>query len=104
MGLGDVIDSGDFNGHMEAAMSDIDWSGFEGRRKQSETGGRLRGIGMATYIERCGAGEGVPARVSIEEDNKVRLYSGALDSVRATLSATRRSCRRSWASRSRTSR
>jgi carbon-monoxide dehydrogenase large subunit len=80
MGLGDVIDSGDFNGHMEAAMSDIDWAGFEGRRKQSETGGRLRGIGMATYIERCGAGEGVPARVSIEEDNKVRLYSGALDS------------------------
>lgn len=80
MGLGDVIDSGDFPGHMAEAMKDVDWDGFAARRAQSEAAGKLRGIGMATYIERCGAGAGVPARVSVEEDGKVRIFSGALDS------------------------
>ncbi|PJK30538.1 xanthine dehydrogenase family protein molybdopterin-binding subunit [Minwuia thermotolerans] len=80
MGLGDVIDSGDFTGLMEDAMKDADWAGFAERRKQSEARGRLRGIGMATYVERCGGGAGVPARISFEEKGKVRIYSGGLDS------------------------
>jgi carbon-monoxide dehydrogenase large subunit len=80
MGLGDVIDSGDFTGMMEDAMSDIDWAGFADRRKTSEAAGRLRGIGMSTYVERCGGGAGVPAKISFEESGKVRIYSGALDS------------------------
>ena len=52
MGLGDVIDSGDFNGMMDDAMSDIDWAGFEARRKQSEAAGKLRfaGIGLALVL------------------------------------------------------
>ncbi|WP_417514137.1 xanthine dehydrogenase family protein molybdopterin-binding subunit [Minwuia sp.] len=80
MGLGDVIDSGDFPGMMADAMQDADWTGFDARRAQSEANGKLRGIGMSTYVERCGGGAGVPARLSFEEKGKVRIYSGALDS------------------------
>jgi len=80
MGLGDVVDSGDFTTVMEEAMKDADWSGFTARKAQSEANGKLRGIGMATYIERCGGGAGVPAKIAFEESGKVHILSGAMDS------------------------
>ncbi len=54
--LGDVYDSGDFAAVMDKAMRLADWQGFEQRRKASAARGKLRGRGLATYIERCGGG------------------------------------------------
>ncbi|MFT8243208.1 xanthine dehydrogenase family protein molybdopterin-binding subunit [Roseomonas sp. BN140053] len=44
-------DSGDFRHNMEAALAQADWAGFAARRAASEREGRLRGIGVANYVE-----------------------------------------------------
>src|SRR5262249_4857901 len=59
-----VFDSGEFEKVMKLAMENADWQGFAKRRRESERRGRLRGIGMATYTERCGGG--FPETASIE--------------------------------------
>jgi carbon-monoxide dehydrogenase large subunit len=46
-----TYDSGDFRGNMEKALELADWTGFPARRKSSRRTGRLRGIGIANYIE-----------------------------------------------------
>src|SRR3974390_609646 len=60
---------------MDRAMAVAEWSSFKKRRKASERNGRLRGIGMATYTERCGGG--FPETASIEfKDERVELVMG----------------------------
>ncbi|HJV10255.1 MAG TPA: xanthine dehydrogenase family protein molybdopterin-binding subunit, partial [Burkholderiales bacterium] len=49
-------DCGDFAGVMEKALKAADWTGFEQRKSEAKRRGRLRGRGMATYIEATGAG------------------------------------------------
>ncbi len=80
MGLGAVIDSGDFAGAMDAAMRGADWAGFGARRAEATRAGKLRGIGMATYIERCGGGGMSPARIKFEDDDSITMLMGAMDS------------------------
>ncbi|EAU41931.1 putative carbon monoxide dehydrogenase large subunit transmembrane protein [Fulvimarina pelagi HTCC2506] len=47
-------DTGDFEATMEAAMKTADVAGFEGRRQEAKSRGKLRGLGMSCYIEACG--------------------------------------------------
>ncbi len=47
-------DSGDFAGNLDQAMEAADWAGFSARKAESAARGKLRGIGMACYIEACG--------------------------------------------------
>jgi carbon-monoxide dehydrogenase large subunit len=69
------IDSGEFEEVMNRCMAAADWSTFPERRGRSESDGRLRGIGMATYTERCGGG--FPETASIEfKDERVELVMG----------------------------
>jgi carbon-monoxide dehydrogenase large subunit len=70
-----VFDSGEFEKVMDLAMEKADWAGFKARRRASEKRGKLRGIGMATYTERCGGG--FPETASIEfKDDRVELVMG----------------------------
>jgi carbon-monoxide dehydrogenase large subunit len=70
-----TFDSGAFEKIMDAAMDNADWKGFKARRKASQKRGRLRGIGMATYTERCGGG--FPETASIEfKGDRVDLVMG----------------------------
>jgi carbon-monoxide dehydrogenase large subunit len=46
-----IIDCGDFQGVLDEALEAADWHGFPARRRASEAAGKLRGIGLATYIE-----------------------------------------------------
>jgi len=59
-----VFDSGEFEKVMDLCMEAAEWSSFAKRRAQSGSHGKLRGIGMATYTERCGGG--FPETASIE--------------------------------------
>jgi aerobic carbon-monoxide dehydrogenase large subunit len=73
-----VFDSGEFEKVMDLAMAAADWSGFPARRAEAERRGRLRGIGMATYTERCGGG--FPETASIEfKDGYVELVMGNVE-------------------------
>src|SRR5579884_1222903 len=70
-----VLDSGEFEKVMDRAMAAAEWSTFKQRRRESERRGMLRGIGMATYTERCGGG--FPETASIEfKDDRVELVMG----------------------------
>lgn len=74
--LGNVYDSGDFSAVMNKAMQAADWSGANDRRQKALQRDRLLGIGMATYIERCGGGGALPAQININDDDSVSILSG----------------------------
>ncbi|MFO7854256.1 MAG: xanthine dehydrogenase family protein molybdopterin-binding subunit [Paracoccaceae bacterium] len=47
-------DTGDYDATMDKLLEISDHAGFEARRKESAANGRLRGFGVACYIEACG--------------------------------------------------
>ncbi len=53
-------DSGDFSTVMDKALSAADWKNFDKRKAESNRRGRLRGRGMATYIEMTAPGGFAP--------------------------------------------
>ncbi|MBI4193456.1 MAG: xanthine dehydrogenase family protein molybdopterin-binding subunit [Betaproteobacteria bacterium] len=61
-----VYDSGDFEAVMDAALKRADWAGFAARRAASQRAGRLRGIGIATYLEAGGGGSAPKDQVAVE--------------------------------------
>ena len=74
---GKIYDSGDFAGHLQRAQERAGWGGFEQRLAQSRAAGRLRGIGIATYVEACGNNGPDAARIRLDEDGGVTVFSGA---------------------------
>jgi aerobic carbon-monoxide dehydrogenase large subunit len=54
--VGSTYDSGDPPGQLQRAVHYSDWKGFGKRRRESEQRGKLRGIGVAMFIEPCGGG------------------------------------------------
>jgi aerobic carbon-monoxide dehydrogenase large subunit len=70
-----VFDSGEFEKIMDMCMEAAEWSSFATRQAQSRRGGKLRGVGMATYTERCGGG--FPETASIEfKGERIELVMG----------------------------
>ncbi len=72
-----IYDSGDFAGHLARAQELADWDGFTKRLAQSKRAGRLRGIGIATYIEVCGGNGPETARVQLDRDGGVTVLIGS---------------------------
>ena len=72
-------DSGDFAGVMSRAMEKAQWTGFAARRDQARQSGKLRGIGLAMYIERCGGGPGDTVVLKVDPAGSVTLVSGMQD-------------------------
>jgi aerobic carbon-monoxide dehydrogenase large subunit len=73
---GRTYDSGEFDGHLARAQELADWNGFEKRTKAAVKRGRVRGIGIASYIEACGGAAGETAKIRIERDGTATLYIG----------------------------
>lgn len=74
--MGMKVDCGDFSACMDRAMEDADWTGFEKRREESKAKGKLRGIGLASFLEGAGGRPEEIMRVKIEEDGSVNVYCG----------------------------
>jgi len=53
---GTTYDCGEFEKVMDKALELADWKGFPARRERSKREGRLRGIGIATFLEASAAG------------------------------------------------
>jgi carbon-monoxide dehydrogenase large subunit len=49
-----MYDAGDYNASLKKAMELADYKGFAKRRREAARNGKLRGIGLSTYIEACG--------------------------------------------------
>jgi aerobic carbon-monoxide dehydrogenase large subunit len=73
---GQNYDSGNFAAHLKRAQELADWSGFPKRLRVSKQVGRLRGIGLSTYIEACGNAGAETATLKLESDGSVTLLIG----------------------------
>ena len=72
-------DIGDYHTTLDKAVRAGDYAGFEKRREQSKKRGRLRGLGIASYIEACGIAPSavvgsLGARAGLYESAAVRVH------------------------------
>jgi aerobic carbon-monoxide dehydrogenase large subunit len=70
------FDSGDYPRLLEEGLRRADAAGFPARRKQSEVRGKLRGLGIAYYVEITAAAGAEPARVAFTDNGGVEIYCG----------------------------
>ncbi|MCF6232152.1 MAG: xanthine dehydrogenase family protein molybdopterin-binding subunit [Rhodobacteraceae bacterium] len=74
-------DTGDYNATMDKLEQMADFAGFEARRAESEKNGKLRGLGVNTYIEACGI---APSNLVGQLGARAGLYESATVRVNAT--------------------
>lgn len=72
-------DSGDYFSTLDMAMKASDWAGFEARRAEAARHGKLRGIGISTYLEACGIAPSavvgaLGARAGLYEVGVIRVH------------------------------
>jgi aerobic carbon-monoxide dehydrogenase large subunit len=74
--LGQVYDSGAFEKIMDEGLDLADWSGFEQRLAQSKARGKLRGLGIATFLEWT-SGNVFEERVTVDvqADGTIEVFS-----------------------------
>ena len=68
-----VYDSGEFETVLDKTIALSDWDGFAARRVESEKAGKIRGRGIASYLECIGGFPHEGARVEFCEDGSVDL-------------------------------
>ena len=74
--IGVTYDSGAFGKSMDMALARADWDGFETRRDTSRASGKLRGIGIANYIETATGWPVERAEMTITAEGRVDLVIG----------------------------
>ena len=70
------VDSGEFEKNMDMVMELADWQGFDRRRARSESAGRLRGIGLANFMEIPVGFPHETADLAVTGDGRVQLTVG----------------------------
>ena len=76
--FGMVYDSGDYHGAMAKALELGDWAGFPARREQARALGKVRGIGVANYVDTA---TGVPrerAEITVHPEGRVSVVVGTV--------------------------
>ncbi|MDB5594857.1 MAG: aerobic-type carbon monoxide dehydrogenase, large subunit CoxL/CutL-like protein [Hyphomicrobiales bacterium] len=76
--FGMIYDNGDYHAVMEKVLESADWAGFPARREEARARGRLRGIGMANYVDTA---TGVPrerAEMTVRSDGQVDVVVGTI--------------------------
>src|SRR6476661_7585926 len=71
-----IYDSGDYPGLLAKLKTLADWDGFEARRAEAASRGKLRGIGMAPYVEGTGPGPYEGGHVQVLGSGKVLVSTG----------------------------
>ena len=74
--FGRMYDTGEFEAHMDACMEKAGWASFDDRAETARKAGKIRGIGMSTYIEACAFAGSEPAKIELKEDGGVVVYIG----------------------------
>jgi carbon-monoxide dehydrogenase large subunit len=86
---GITYDSGDYEPALDRALEMADYKGFEKRRAEAKTRGKLRGIGLSSYVEICGLapskansalgvgwGGYESARIRVHPTGAVQIFTG----------------------------
>ena len=74
--MGLTIDSGGFVGNLDAAVMRGDKAGFEARRAEARARGRLRGLGIACFLETSRGAPNEGAEIQFEADGRVMISTG----------------------------
>jgi carbon-monoxide dehydrogenase large subunit len=77
---GKIYDSGDFTAHLNRAQEMIGWDGLKKRAGAAKKNGKLRGIGISTYIEACGNMGPETATVTLDKDGGITVLIGSQSS------------------------
>src|SRR3954453_1200250 len=72
-------DSGDYFSTLDMALKTSDWAGIDKRKADSKAKGKLRGIGISTYLEACGIAPSavvgsLGARAGLYETGQIRVH------------------------------
>jgi carbon-monoxide dehydrogenase large subunit len=78
-------DTGDYGAAVDKALALGDWDNFAQRKEESAARGKLRGIGVSTYIEACGI---APSNVAGALGARAGLYEAGTVRVNPTGSVT----------------
>jgi carbon-monoxide dehydrogenase large subunit len=74
-----TLDCGAFDENQEKALKAADYDGFEGRRSAARNQGKLRGIGIANFIEQTAQTEGETVSVRFDPSGTVTVVAGSVD-------------------------
>src|SRR5438034_3354153 len=72
-------DSGDFGAVFQKAVDAADVAGFEKRKRESKARGKLRGLGVGSYLEVTAPPNKEMGGIRIEADGTVTIITGTLD-------------------------
>jgi len=73
---GEIYDAGNFPRMLAGVVKLSDWDGFAGRREDSRKRGRLRGRGLAAYLEWTGALPTETVDIEVDAEGNVTVFSG----------------------------
>jgi carbon-monoxide dehydrogenase large subunit len=76
---GMVYDSGDFPAVFKEAVAIADMKGFAGRKRESRKRGKLRGLGLGSYLEVTAPPNKEMGGIRFEQDGTVTIITGTLD-------------------------
>jgi carbon-monoxide dehydrogenase large subunit len=78
--LGLTYDSGAYQQTMDSALALGDWKGFAQRRRESKRRGKLRGIGIANYIEATSGNPREWTGITVQPEGRIDVAIGTLSS------------------------
>jgi carbon-monoxide dehydrogenase large subunit len=76
--LGDTYDVGEFERILQRVLKISDWENFKDRKEQSQERGKLRGRGLASYLEWTGALPTETVDIEVTADGVVTVFSGTM--------------------------
>nr|WP_158744971.1 xanthine dehydrogenase family protein molybdopterin-binding subunit [Acidisphaera sp. L21] len=74
-----TYDSGDFGAVLSETLALADWDNFAERKRHSATNGRLRGLGVSSYLESTGPAGQEMGGIRFEDDGSITMITGTLD-------------------------
>jgi carbon-monoxide dehydrogenase large subunit len=76
---GMTYDSGEFTKVLDRAVEIAGWDGFKARKREARKRGRLRGIGVGSYLEVTAPPNKEMGGIRFEADGTVTIITGTLD-------------------------
>ncbi len=72
-------DSGEFSAVLDQAVQSSDWKGFARRKEESRARGKIRGIGIGSYLEVTAPQGKEMGGIRFDQDGGVTIVTGTLD-------------------------
>jgi aerobic carbon-monoxide dehydrogenase large subunit len=74
--VGSTYDSGDYDAGMDKVMRIADWAGFAARRRDARARGKLKGLGLANYVESSIGSPKERTEITVTPEGRVNVVIG----------------------------